>query len=100
MHLKAQDAYDLSMAHLDSIDVEAELKAIYERIHLAASIGMLATASEPIDVMKAEKIGIHLEEEGYFTATQPANVIRDQKHQSILYVNWKNLAARSRERLK
>lgn len=97
--MKAQNAYDLSMQTLDLLDIETELEAVRQRIQVAAGSGFLATTSEPMDLMKVEKLGIELEKDGYFTATQVANLVKDGRYQATLYVNWKNRPANSRERL-
>ena len=103
--IKAQEAYQQSVEHLQEVNVIDWLIRTENLIKHAVEEGSFATIVQPIEDLKiAEKIALQLESSyGYCTAVLPSGTpiinVEDKSFKQgwMLVVNWKQMPLNTRD---
>jgi len=93
--IKAEEAYEESIAKLREYSIEEEFATVMEAIECNTIRGAFAVSTPTMDWPKAELLAIELEESGCACQASSANELKDGVPQAYVTVNWKFLAQKS-----
>ena len=90
--LSAEEAFEASKKKLEeNTQTIDELLVLDNRIKESIEKGYFATFSEPMSIMKAEKLSCEIEEYGYASGVQASGMVNAETKEQLVVVtvNWK-----------